>query len=100
MNLKYELFSTRIHPITRQEIDETTLPVGTLIRNVTCIEWGDHSRWSFQASQDGGKTYFLYHSFGNPEDESFGDAIIAGLKDFADTIEKGIPIEDRYKVNE
>ncbi len=61
------LFSTTIHGITGQEIEEGYLQAGTLIRNVTCEEWGDHKVWQFQASFDEGERWSKQKSYGEPE---------------------------------
>jgi len=67
--LKTDLYATGIHGVTGQQVDEGTLEVGTLIRNVrehvVCCE--DTPIYRFEASTDGGLRWYTQESYSKPD---------------------------------
>lgn len=66
--LTQELFSTTLHAITGDEIEDGYLQPGTLVRDLVAIDEGDEEteRFWFRASTDGGKTWTWEESFSRP----------------------------------
>lgn len=56
-----------LHGLTHQEIDEGTLPAGTLVRKVQVEETGDGQVTHFQASTDRGEHWYLQRTHGEVE---------------------------------
>ena len=71
--LAKRFFSTTIHGITGQEVNEGWLEAGTLIRNLKTWEVGGYelgeivTKCSFESSTDGGATWHKETSLGVPE---------------------------------
>jgi hypothetical protein len=71
--LAKRFFSTTIHGITGQEVNEGWLEAGTLIRNLKTWEVGGYelgeivTKCSFESSTDGGATWYKETSLGVPE---------------------------------
>lgn len=61
--LAHDVFSTTIHGTTGQLLDEGTLAAGTLVRHVRAEEREDGTETRFQASTDGGQTWFEQVTF-------------------------------------
>ena len=71
--LAKRFFSTTIHGITGQEVNEGWLEAGTLIRNLKTWEVGGYelgeivTRCRFESSPDKGATWYKETSLGVPE---------------------------------
>ena len=68
--LAKRFFSTTIHGITGQEVNEGWLEAGTLIRNLKTWEVGGDeivTKCRFESSTDGGATWYKETSLGVPE---------------------------------